>query len=146
MAFPRLGAGFDSQYPHHCCILETSMIKRAELLAIVKDRLMLGLIGLVVMMALITVLVTLIRLNASDVQIPIRYTDYGTANIYRNQWFALYIFPIFALVVAGVNAFIATKIYSLDRLIALSLLGITTFILVVGLIVTNSILNLAPSV
>ncbi|HSE28993.1 MAG TPA: hypothetical protein VLA77_00185 [Candidatus Saccharimonadales bacterium] len=122
------------------------MIKRAELLAIVKDRLMLGLIGLVVMMALITVLVTLIRLNASDVQIPIRYTDYGTANIYRNQWFALYIFPIFALVVAGVNAFIATKIYSLDRLIALSLLGITTFILVVGLIVTNSILNLAPSV
>lgn len=122
------------------------MIKKAELIAIIKDRLMLGLLGLTVVIAMIIVLVTIIRLNASDVQIPIRYSDYGTANIYRNQWFALYIFPVFALIVAALNAYISTKVYSLDRRISLSFLGVTVFILTVCLIVTNSILNLAPSV
>lgn len=122
------------------------MIKKAELLAIVKDRLMLGLLGLTFVIVVTVVLVTLIRLNASDVQIPIRFSDYGTANIYRNQWFALYIFPIFALLVTALNAYVSTKIYTLDRLISLSFLGVTAFILTVCLVVTNSILNLAPSV
>jgi hypothetical protein len=122
------------------------MTKRSEIIAIVKDRLVLVSLLFCILLALIITLVTLLRLSPSDVQIPIRYTDYGTANIYRNQWFALYVFPFFALLITAINVYISTKIHKLNRLVCLSFIGMTIFILVTCLIVTNSILNLAPTI
>lgn len=122
------------------------MIKKSELLAIAKDRTLVFSVIAIILLALTVLVVTIVRLNPSDVQIPVRYSDYGTANIYRSQWFALYIFPAFSLIVAALNIFIVTKIYSLSRLVTLGFTTTTLFILILSLIVTNAILNLAPTI
>lgn len=122
------------------------MMKKPEILALAKDRVAIILLLLIVVSTLTVVIVSLLRLHASDVQIPVRYTAFGTANIYRDQWYVLYIFPVFALLAAGFNTFISLKLYSLGRLASLGFMGLTVFLLVGCLVVTNAIFNLAPSV
>lgn len=122
------------------------MIKRADLLALAKDRMAIVLLLATAGGVVTIILVALLRLHSSDVQIPIRYTAFGTANIYRDQWYALYIFPVFAVLVATFNTIIAVKLYSLGRLAGIGFMGLTIFLLATSLVVTNAILNLAPSV
>lgn len=122
------------------------MIKRADLLALAKDRMAIVLLLATVAGVITILLVTLLRLHSSDVQIPVRYTSFGAANIYRDQWYALYIFPAFAVLVATFNTMIAVKLYSVGRLAGIGFLGLTIFLLATCLVVTNAILNLAPSI
>lgn len=121
------------------------MIKRANLLELAKDRVAVLLLVIIFITTLLVVVTTIVRLNPSDVQIPIRFSAYGTANIYRNQWFTLYIFPVFAIIVSLLNTYLSVKIYSLNRFLTIGFLGVTVLITTVCLIVTNAVLNLAPS-
>lgn len=122
------------------------MIKKADWLAISKDRTaVLLLLGLVLLVGGVVVS-TLLRLHGSDVQIPVRYSGYGTANIYRDQWYTLYAFSVFAVLITTINALLAAKIHGIDRLVSLGLLGFTAFILITCIVVANAVFNLAPSV
>src|SRR5688572_19837155 len=122
------------------------MIKKADWLAISRDRTAVVLL-ICMLMALASVVITAIfRIHASDVQIPGRYSAYGTANIYRNQWYTLYAFPLFALMVAGFNSFLAIKIHQINRLVGVGILGISLIVLILCLVVANAIFNLAPSI
>lgn len=122
------------------------MMKRADLLALAKDRTAVVLLLTTVVAAIVVVLVTVLRLHPSDVQIPIRYSAFGTANIYRDQWYALYVFPIFALLVAAINAWISIKLYNIERLASLGFMSLTVFLLITCLVVVTAIINLAPSI
>ncbi|HEU5187846.1 MAG TPA: hypothetical protein VFT87_05090 [Candidatus Saccharimonadales bacterium] len=122
------------------------MMKRADLLALAKDRMAIILLLTTVVSAFVVILVSILRLHASDVQIPIRYSAFGTANIYRDQWYVLYIFPLFALLITAFNAVIAVKLYNIDRLASLGFMGLTIFLLVTCLVVVTAILNLAPTI
>lgn len=121
-------------------------MKRADLLALAKDRLAIILLLATVVGSLVVVLVTVLRLHVSDVQIPMRYSALGTANIYRDQWYVLYVFPLFALLIAAFNTVISVKLYRTDRLASLGFMGLTIFLLVTCLVVVTAILNLAPSI
>jgi hypothetical protein len=122
------------------------MMKRADLLALAKDRTAVVLLLTTVVGAIVVVLVTVLRLHPSDVQIPIRYSAFGTANIYRDQWYVLYVFPIFALLVAALNTLISIKLYNIERLASLGFMSLTVFLLVTCLVAVTAILNLAPSI
>lgn len=122
------------------------MIKRADWLVIAKDRAAVMLLVVCGLATLAVVLSTIIRVHASDVQVPTRYSGYGTANIYRDQWYSLYMYPLLALLILAINGYLAIKIYQINRLIALGVLGYSLFIEVLCLVVANAIFNLAPSV
>lgn len=122
------------------------MIKRAEILALLKDRtavLLLGFIGLGVFAVIAS---ALFRVHTSDVQVPVRYSGYGAANIYRDQWYVLYIFPTFALLAGMLNSLLAVKIHQISRPVSLGIMGVTVFLLLTSLVVANAIFNLAPNV
>lgn len=122
------------------------MIRRADLLAIAKDRTAVILLGATFVGLVFIILTTLLRVHASDVQVPIRYSEYGTANIYRDQWYVLYTFPIFALLVVLLNSALNIKIHQLNRMVGIGLMSLTLFLVIVCLVVANAIFNLAPSV
>ncbi len=122
------------------------MIKRAEWLVIAKDRAAVLLLAVMAIEVIIIIITTIVRLHASDVQVPTRYTGYGTANIYRGQWYSLWLFSAFAVLVTMINGFLAIKTYQIDKVSGRGLMGFTVFILVTELFVVNAIFNLAPSV
>ena len=122
------------------------MIKKADWLAISHDRTAIILLVLVGLSLLTVVFSAIFRIHASDVQIPGRYSAYGTANIYRNQWYMLYAFPIFAVLVATINSYLSVKIHALNRLVSVGLLMFSLIIMVICIVVSNAIFNLAPSV
>jgi hypothetical protein len=120
------------------------MIKRADWLAIGKDRaaiiLLLTLAALVIVVGVTTVL----RVHVSDIQLPVRFTGYGENNIYRDQWYTHLSYMGFALLLAGGNGFLAIKAYQVNRTLGLGFLGFSIFIMIVGLVIFNAILNLTP--
>ena len=122
------------------------MIKNAEWLAISKDRTMIVLLIAAALALLAVVLTSVLRIHISDVQIPSRYSAYGTSNIYRSQWYFLYSLPLFALLVFTLNGFLSIKIYPHSRLLGVVLLNLTLVLMIICLLVSNSIFNLAPAV
>lgn len=121
------------------------MIKKADWLAIAKDRtaVMLLLALGIACVALITTIV--LRLQPSDIQIPVRYTGFGQTFIYRDQWYSQYSYIGFAAIIALLNGFLAMRLYQLRRLLGLGLLGMSIFVVVLATIVINAMFNLAPS-
>lgn len=119
------------------------MIKRAEWIAISKDRTAILLLVVLVFSILGLVASTVFRLLPSDVQIPFRYTDYGFTNIYRDQWYSLYSFVGFAVIIATFNTFLAVKLFNLRRMISLGIIGISIFLTLLATLVANALLNLS---
>jgi hypothetical protein len=69
-------------------------------------------------LAIITVVLTLgfvvyiaITVRPSELQLVTHYTAYGVTHLYRDQWFYLLTFGLFALIVAFMHIFIAIKLY-----------------------------------
>ncbi|HVI69790.1 MAG TPA: hypothetical protein VM581_05055, partial [Magnetospirillaceae bacterium] len=91
------------------------MIKKADWLAIGKDRvavlLLLGMTGV----AVVLIATVLFRLQPSDIQIPVRYTGFGQTFIYRDQWYVQYGYAALALIVIFINGFLAVKLYKIRR-------------------------------
>lgn len=86
---------------------------------------------------------TVLNLQVSDVQIPIRYTDYGFTNLYRDRWYALASFGLFGLIVTATNGYLAIKLHSLRRGLSLGVLAIGLLTLLIALIVANAVFRLA---
>lgn len=121
------------------------MIKKADWLAIGKDRvavlLLLGMTGV----AVVLIATVLFRLQPSDIQIPVRYTGFGQTFIYRDQWYVQYGYAALALIVIFINGFLAVKLYKIRRFLGLGLIGMSIFVLVFATVVINAMFNLAPS-
>jgi len=122
------------------------MIKKADWLGISHDRTAVIMLIFLGVGFVVVVISAIFRIHASDVQIPGRYSAYATANIYRNQWYMLYAFPLFALLLAGVNGFLAVKLHSVNRLMSVGILAFSLIIMAICVVVANAIFNLAPSV
>ncbi len=67
--------------------------------------------GAVILLAIIFAVYILIAVRPSDIQLVTHYTAYGITNLYRNQWFYLWSFGLFALLVAFLHVAIGIKLY-----------------------------------
>lgn len=119
------------------------MFKKKELLLLSRDRLTMILLGVLTLSVLALLLTTLFNVRSSDVQVPIRYTGYGFTNLYRDKWYTLWSFAIFAVLVLVVNGFVAVKLHSQRRGVALGILAISILIAFLALIVADAIFRLA---
>jgi hypothetical protein len=122
------------------------MIKKAEWLSISHDRTMVIMLITVVLATIAVVISSVLRIHFSDVQIPSRYSVFGTANIYRSHWYALYMFPLFAVLVALTNGYLAVKAHNINRMISVGALGISLIVMIICLAVAHAVFNLAPTV
>jgi hypothetical protein len=121
------------------------MIKKADWLAIAKDRTAVMLVLGLVAACVILITTVVLRLQPSDIQIPVRYTGFGQTFIYRDQWYSQYSYVGLAFIVMAVNGFLAIRLYQLRRLLGLGLLGMSIFVVVIATIIINAMFNLAPS-
>ena len=122
------------------------MIKRADWLAIGKDRtaimLLFGLVSLVVAV----VVITIVRIHISDIQVPARFTGYGPNHIYRDHWYAQLGYAGFGVLIGATNAFLAVKIYQINRTLSLGFLGLSILVMILAIIIMNAIFKLTPLV
>lgn len=121
------------------------MIKKADWLAIAKDRTAIMLVLGLVAACVILITTVVLRLHPSDIQIPVRYTGFGQTFIYRDQWYTQYSYVGLAAIVVAVNGFLALRLYQIRRMLGLGLLGMSIFIVILATIIINAMFNLAPS-
>lgn len=121
------------------------MIKKADWLAIGKDRVAVLLLLLFAAVTVVLIATVIFRLQPSDIQIPVRYSGFGQTFIYRDQWYTQYSYIGLAVIVVVVNGFLALQLYKLRRLLGLGVLGMSIFVIVLATIVINAMFNLAPS-
>jgi hypothetical protein len=122
------------------------MIKRADWLAITKDRLAVVLLALMAIGTIVIFITTILRVHPSDIQVPVRFTGYGQSNIDRALWYTQLGYGVFGLLVVAINGFLAVKIHAVNRMLGLGLMAMSIFLLVLALIISNAIFNLAPTV
>lgn len=121
------------------------MIKRADWLAITKDRAAIVLLILMILGAIVIIATTFLRIHPSDIQIPVRFTGYGQSNIERDQWYTQISYAVFGLLIVVINGYLSVKLYSVKRMLGLGFMGASIFILVLTLIISNAVFNLAPT-
>jgi hypothetical protein len=122
------------------------MIKRADWLAIGKDRAAVMLLFAVVVLVAAIIVTTILRVHITDIQIPARFTGYGPNNIYRDHWYAQLGYAGFGVLVGATNAFLAVKLYKVSRVLSLGFLGLTLLVMTVAIIIAIAIFNLTPVV
>lgn len=82
------------------------------------------------------------RLHISGVQLPIRYSDYGSTNTYRDKWYYLLSFPLLGLFIAVFHTFIAAKLKAKNRELAVGFIVGSVAVLVFGAVVTAAVMYL----
>ena len=92
------------------------------------------------------ILTTILRVQPSDIQVPVRFTGYGQSNIDRDLWYANLSYAAFGVLLAAINGYLAIKLHAMNRMLGLGLMATTIFLLAVALIIANAVFNLAPSV
>lgn len=121
------------------------MIKKSDWLAIAKDRAVIVLLLALVISCAVLVVTTILRVHSSDIQIPVRYTGFGQTFIYRDQWYMQYAYIFFGVMAGALNVYLALRFYQYRRMISLGILGMSVFLMIVGIVVSNAMFNLAPS-
>ena len=119
------------------------MFKKREFLLFLRDRLAAVLLGLFFIGVMVLVGMTAFNVRVSDVQVPIRYSDYGFTNLYRDRWYALMSFGLFGLIVFVTNGFLAVKLHGVHRGLALGVLGFSILIVLIAVIVASAVFRLA---
>lgn len=106
-----------------------------------RDRVMTFLFSVVAFLGIVTVLMVVTRVHSSDLQVPVRYTEYALT-LERGDWLVLYELAAFVIIIAAINTMLAMRARELNRTYGTVVLLITIIILIVGLLVSNSLLGL----
>ena len=78
---------------------------------LITNRYLTVLSSILVLLAVAFVVYIIIAVRPSELQLVTHYTAFGVTHIYRDQWFYLFTFGIFALMVAFFHIALAVKIY-----------------------------------
>ena len=117
--------------------------KNNLLISFLKNRLMLVLSLIVLVMAIVFVVYDIINADASDAFIWSRYTSFGPTRFYRDKWFSFYSWPVFGLVVLGAHMTLAIKLFKQSSVkLAVAVLSMAIAIFFVGILVVSRILAL----
>jgi len=121
--------------------MNTTSIKQAfkELLT---NRYLTILAIVTVVLALAFLLYIVLTVHPSELQLVTHYTAYGVTKLYRDQWFYLFGFGIFGLMVAFLHTTLAVKLYvTKGHPLAIMVAWIGIGIIILAWIVSFSIIN-----
>lgn len=107
-----------------------------------KDRTALIMLFVAAALLVINMLVIFSNLVSRNYLVPVRFSTYDIGGIDRDQWFSLYVLPIFALVSFFFNALLSIKAYQLRRELAIVFMMLAIVAGIFGVLVSNSLLGL----
>ena len=81
--------------------------------AIVKDRYVFVLMLLLTIVTTLFIVYVLLNVRPSELQLVSHYSAFGATHLYRDQWYYLLLFAVFALVLLVVHVSLMTKIFLL---------------------------------
>ena len=109
-----------------------------------RDRTLVTLTIALLVLGIAYIVYVAVSLEPSDLQVATRYTAFGDTHFYRNKWYYLLSFVVFAAVLLGVHISLAIKLHSRQqRQLAVGLLAFTVPMFIIGWIITRSVLEIA---
>lgn len=88
--------------------MRKQVVKSVQLF--LEDRYLSGLLGSFLLLCIITIIYLAFMIHASELQVVVHYTSFGTTNFYRDKWYYLLSFVGFILVMAVVHSVITYKL------------------------------------
>lgn len=117
-------------------------IIKESLKQLIADRYLLLLLSGMSMMALIIAIIIAIKIQPSEMQLVSHYSAFGITHLYRDQWFYLYVFVLFPLVVAALHSAISVKLLvTKGRSLAVMFAWFGITIILLGLATALAVIN-----
>lgn len=119
------------------------MFKKRELIQFSRDRMAVSLLVAFLLTMVLLLVWSFLNIHISDVQLPVRYTGYGLTNIYRDRWYSLLSFGLFAVLVGGMNSYLIVRLHATRRGLSLGLGMVSLAVGVIALVVAAAVYRLA---
>lgn len=98
-------------------------------------------LGLIVITAAVVIA---FQIHPSELNIPVRYTTYGTTNIYADSWYYLASFVVFLIAIFALHVALTAKLSRVKGTqIGQFFMAITTIVVIISLFWIGSILGVA---
>ncbi len=96
-------------------------------------------------LGVLNIMQVILRVQSRDFDVPIRYSQYGGSPIELGNWYELYSLAVFAVVATVVNLVLALRVRTLQRSLSMVILLLNVLIMTLLLLVSNSLLGVAPT-
>jgi len=111
---------------------------------LLKDRYLSSLLGGFLVLCLIVIIYLAFMVHASELQIVVHYTSFGTTNFYRDKWYYLLSFIGFIVVMAVVHCVITYKLLQKKgRELAVPFVWLSILIVLIALALFYQVLKIA---
>ena len=111
---------------------------------VLKDRYLSGLLGGFLVLCVATIVYLAFMIRASELQIVVHYTSFGTTNFYRDKWYYLLSFVGFILVMAVVHTIVTYKLLQKrGRDLALSFVWLSILLVLIAVALFSQVLKIA---
>lgn len=105
-----------------------------------KDRALVILTLVGVVLALFIIVSGLLNIRPSDIQVPVRYSAYGVTNLYREKWYYLLSFIVAGLLFLVIHPLISLKLFQeKGRDFAVAFSAITVILCFIGILITLAV-------
>ena len=109
---------------------------------LVADRYLLVLVSFLLLLSLIATISIGLSIKPSELQLVSHYSAFGITHLYRDQWFYLFVFVIFELIVAIIHSIVAVKLLVVKgRPLAIMFTWLGVGIVIMGWITSLAVLN-----
>lgn len=109
---------------------------------LISDRYLLILISSLLLLSLIASVAIGFSLHSSELQLVSHYSVFGITHLYRDQWFYLFVFIGFELIVAILNSAISIKLLIVKgRPLAIMFAWLGVGVIIMGWITALAVLN-----
>lgn len=116
------------------------MFEKSIINAALRDRMLILTTMATVMLALVIIVVAILNIRPSDIQLPVRYSDYSDVILYRNKWYYLLSFIGFGLSILILQPLITLKLLQeKGRSVAVAFSSIGIMVALIGLLFTLAV-------
>lgn len=119
---------------------ENMFIDKDTISLALKDRPLMVLVVIGALLAVVLIGISALQIRPSDVQVPVRYSAYGTTNLYRDQWFYLISFVGAGMLLLVAHPLIVLKLLQeKSREFALGFALMTIMVGFIGILLTSAV-------
>jgi hypothetical protein len=119
------------------------MFNKQFIQQLINDRLLLLLTIGSTLLGLTIIISSILRLQTSDVQLPVRYSEYGLTTLYREQWYYLLSFVGFGFILLAHPILTAKLLQQKSREYAVGFGMLSIIVGLVALLVTLAVFRVA---
>lgn len=123
--------------------MKLNMFSKETVSTALHDRTLIILTAASTLIALTIILSVVVQVRPSDVQVPIRYTAFGEAILYTDQWYYLLSFLGAGLVILAQPLITLKLLQERGREFAIGFASVTNVVATLGLLLTLAVLRTA---